>query len=635
MTVIIKDIRDLLRKLPLSADIVLFFIRKRVGVSQKVLTLTGITVQGDLRVAKSPYEKIKGRKGTENMSHNTKITDMDPLFVIDPITRAITKESGSKTTVIQYDHNSEKFTFSLPRIVEGHDMTECNRVEVHYLTTNGNTGVYEVTDLKVYPEDDSLVVCTWLLSQNATADTGVLSFLVRFSCVAEDGTIEYAWNTSIYAGISVQRGLYNAEAIVEENADILEQWYSRLFSLSDEGVSNVNTARAKALSDITTAKNTALNEIETASELIPDDYSALVNEVNQVVIDSVNLFNKNNVVEGSYKGNGDYFTTGGQRNEDYIPIETGIAYSWTPNVLLMINTYDENKTPIERLITYSAEIPRYTSYIFDNNVKFVRLSIYNKLFPDNFMFVKGDECPTVYEEFGIKKIKTEVVKPFDALYNNIKCAWFGDSISTLELLPHRVGDMTNMSITDCSFAGGPLTYCAIENLNPLGFMKLTESVVSGDFTEQENAISALGESAKRRESIENLKSLDFNNIDMVVVLAGTNDFGADITETNFKTGFITALERIMTAFPHLMIYVISPIWRGDQLKNYSGKTLADYVEWEKTVCETYNIPFLDLYHSCNINSLTMSKWLGSDQLHQTVDGDIMLAKKCAKFLLSN
>ena len=158
------------------------------------------------------------------MSHKELIKDMDSVFEIDPITRQIRDTSASKVSVVQYDHNSERFRFSLLRFIEGHDMATCNRAEVHYLTKSGASGVYEITDLAISEEDEDKVVCSWLLSQNATKDTGTLAFLVRFSCVAEDGTIEYAWNSGIYNGIAVTPGIYNASAIVEQYADVLEQW---------------------------------------------------------------------------------------------------------------------------------------------------------------------------------------------------------------------------------------------------------------------------------------------------------------------------------------------------------------------------------------------------------------------------
>lgn len=383
-------------------------------------------------------------------------------------------------------------------------------------------------------------------------------------------------------------------------------------------------------------------DINTVVKKILSENKTINDNTEQIVAEKVNLFDRNNLVDGYYKGNGvDYFS-GGQRIEYYIPIKTGVTYSWTPDLRIMINTYDENKTGIERLLNYTTESPNYTDYnscIFNEDVKFVRLSSTGN-FPDDFMFVEGDKCPTVFEKYGEINLKTEAIKPWKSIFSNVKCAWFGDSISQLKLLPHRVGDMIQIDVADCSFAGASLTHSNNEYLEYLSFIELTKSIVSGDFTAQDEAIEGLkaanGITGKNHiENLTHLRNLDFNNVDMVVVLAGTNDFGQNVSETDFKAGFAEAIERLLTAFPHLLIYVISPLWRGNADTSNNSNPLSQYVEWEKTVCETYNIPFLDLYHSCNINSLTMSKWLIDDNLHQTVDGDTMIAKKCAKFLMSN
>lgn len=167
------------------------------------------------------------------MAHTDKILDTDKHFEIDPITRAIKNQSPSKVSVMQYDHNSERFTFTLPKSIEGHDMTECNRIEVHYINTDSatkesNTGLYEVSDLAVSPEDENILTCSWLVSQNATQKVGALSFLLRFACVDAEGNVEYAWNTGIFKGIHVSSGMYNSEIIVEQYADVLEQWKNEL-----------------------------------------------------------------------------------------------------------------------------------------------------------------------------------------------------------------------------------------------------------------------------------------------------------------------------------------------------------------------------------------------------------------------
>lgn len=152
------------------------------------------------------------------MNHSHYLYDSDPHFKIDPISRKITNESSNKTTIIQHDHNSERFTFEVPRYIEGHDLSLCNVVEIHYVNIESNTkiikaGVYSVDDLRIKEGDDDTVVCSWLVSNNATQLVGQLQFLVRFSCVSDTtGTVEYVWNTAVYNSINISNGIYNSES---------------------------------------------------------------------------------------------------------------------------------------------------------------------------------------------------------------------------------------------------------------------------------------------------------------------------------------------------------------------------------------------------------------------------------------
>lgn len=163
------------------------------------------------------------------MAHIHNVLDTDLRFKIDPITRAIRNESARKTTLMKEDHNSERFTFELPRFIEGHDMTLCNSVEVHYLNTSSadkkdfKKGCYTVDDLKPDANDPEKVVFSWLVSINATQLTGSLSFRVRFKCL-EGELVTYAWNTAIHTGISVSDGINADESFEVDYVDIIEQW---------------------------------------------------------------------------------------------------------------------------------------------------------------------------------------------------------------------------------------------------------------------------------------------------------------------------------------------------------------------------------------------------------------------------
>lgn len=162
------------------------------------------------------------------MEHKHNVYDSDTRFVINPITRQIKNESSRKTALMQNDHNSERFTFELPRFIEGHDMSLCNEVEVHYLNISSDKrdqvkGLYPVTDLQISPDDPEKVICSWLISNNATQFVGVLTFRLRFKCV-ENGVITYAWHTAIFTGISVSDGINADETFEMDYVDIIAQW---------------------------------------------------------------------------------------------------------------------------------------------------------------------------------------------------------------------------------------------------------------------------------------------------------------------------------------------------------------------------------------------------------------------------
>jgi lysophospholipase L1-like esterase len=157
------------------------------------------------------------------------VVDSDTRFIINATTRQIRNESNRKTILIQNDHNSERFTFELPRIVEGHDMSICNKVEVHFLNVsrdgkNQVKGLYTVDDLDV---DGDNVTCSWLISQNATSLVGPLTFLLRFKCTEGD-LITYAWNTAVHSGITVSDGINADEEFTTEYVDVIEQWMESL-----------------------------------------------------------------------------------------------------------------------------------------------------------------------------------------------------------------------------------------------------------------------------------------------------------------------------------------------------------------------------------------------------------------------
>lgn len=179
------------------------------------------------------------------MQHIHSVVDTDTRFTINPITRQIRNETSRKTTLMQNDHNSERFTFELPRYIENHDMSNCNKVEIHYLNSSArdketfHKGLYTVTDLKISEDDPEKVVLSWLISNNATQLVGKLSFRIHFKCIEND-VITYAWHTAIFADITISDGINADESFEMEYVDIIEQWkYALKREVTEEVNANV------------------------------------------------------------------------------------------------------------------------------------------------------------------------------------------------------------------------------------------------------------------------------------------------------------------------------------------------------------------------------------------------------------
>ena len=180
------------------------------------------------------------------LSHTHPMSDPDAIFEIDPTTRIIST-NVKKIVLMQYDHNSEIFTFSIPQFVEGHDMSLCNKIEIHYTNINKRTreqskNIYPVTDKHV---KDNNLVFTWLPSCNATKYPGSLNFIIRFECVEDDGSISYMWHTDIFKNVTVSDVISNTESVIADYSDILEQWKNDIINEIPQADYEQNDSTAK------------------------------------------------------------------------------------------------------------------------------------------------------------------------------------------------------------------------------------------------------------------------------------------------------------------------------------------------------------------------------------------------------
>lgn len=212
--------------------------------------------------------------------HTHPVVDSDTYFVIDPGTRQMSNGSLTPNVIMQYDHQSERFTFELPRHVEGHDMMLCNRVKAHYNNIDGETGeehadVHDLTDLRVNPKNPDTVICSWLITRESTQLAGILSFLIQYQCVVDDVEV-YEWHTDIYSDVEIRAGRNNSEKAIIKYSDILEQWRTRLFGVSDSIQADILAASQTEQANIEAKGKQTLDSI-------PEDYTETHNMADEAL----------------------------------------------------------------------------------------------------------------------------------------------------------------------------------------------------------------------------------------------------------------------------------------------------------------------------------------------------------------
>ncbi len=175
------------------------------------------------------------------------IIDSDGVFTLNTVTMELTN-TGTKKSVVQFSHNCERITFSFPRIVEGHDLSLCDKVQIHYnnievKTKRQSRDIFEAADLRIDPEDEEKILFSWLIAGNATKYQGSLNFIVVCKCL--DGTdAGYRLPTKTYKKLTVAESMDNGEAVAEAYSDLLESW------------------RAEVLTEIEAAENACIEESE-------------------------------------------------------------------------------------------------------------------------------------------------------------------------------------------------------------------------------------------------------------------------------------------------------------------------------------------------------------------------------------
>lgn len=113
-------------------------------------------------------------------------------FLIDENMRTITVPPEGVVLGVTGDKDVNRINFKMVRFYDGLDLSTF-QIRINYVNANGDANYYQVTDTIV--EDDSILF-TWLVSSDAAAYKGTVSFAARLYTV-EDTNVKESFNSTI------------------------------------------------------------------------------------------------------------------------------------------------------------------------------------------------------------------------------------------------------------------------------------------------------------------------------------------------------------------------------------------------------------------------------------------------------
>lgn len=233
--------------------------------------------------------------------------------------------------------------------------------------------------------------------------------------------------------------------------------------------------------------------------------------------------------------------------------------------------------------------------------------------------------------------------------------FLGDSITqNLEedgqSYPDIVSELTGVDAHNFGFGGTSLSTHPAESFDAYSFTSLTNAISTGDFTQQREALSDPEIPEYFEEKLTNLESINWDEIDIVVVMYGANDWGkpienpADSHDTNtFLGAGRTGVETILEKHPHVQFLFVPSIYRfwpdfdnvdSDTSENILGIKPYEYSEAIEELADEYNFPSTDTLDSLGINEYNRLLYFNDfDGTHPNALGTEKLGRMVAKALL--
>lgn len=275
----------------------------------------------------------------------------------------------------------------------------------------------------------------------------------------------------------------------------------------------------------------------------------------------------------------------------------------------------------------SQNLPKYALIYTDKNYNGL---IYIGWYP-NTQANYFEKVNSIKQDFYITQLEnTKIVNFGDSLFGNFR----GDTSISGYLANNLKNTVYNVGFGGCRMSARNDT-----TWNAFSMCNLADAIANNNFTMQDTAIADQSWTNKPDyfdDQLALLKSINFNNIDMITIGYGTNDYTAGVTldnSNNLEDKYTIAgalrysIRVIQDAFPDLKILVLSNAWRyfpeesniTSDTKTYNGITGLDVKNCILNTAKNLRIPCLDTYENLSLSLYNATNYM-VDGVHLDTKG---------------
>lgn len=280
-------------------------------------------------------------------------------------------------------------------------------------------------------------------------------------------------------------------------------------------------------------------------------------------------------------------------------------------------------------------------------------SVYGGLFPlhKDVLLLERTHFIQKYLLDGYENIKEIVDGLIPTVKTKILC--LGDSIFGLERgdtsIPSLIEKYTNCETYNCAMGGTQVVEHDDTFWRFYDFENISKAIAFNDWSYQLNNLSDERAPYYFTDVINQLSTMDFSTIDILVLNYGGNDYGNSIcTEAQFRAVYFSGIQRIIERYKNIRVIIATPPYKyylddtthefiddGDTRQNAQGLTLLDFVGYCKYVANIAHVPCVDLYNEISINKFNKETYFNTnDGSHFNENGRKVIASKMADSIKS-